>query len=334
MTKKFNTIDGETLMTMPLKPINFIIENLLSAGLHILAGSPKVGKSWLALWLSVAVAKGEEVWGNKVKKGTTLYLCFEDSQIRIQNRLFDITDEATDKVNFCTENAMLGGELEERIINFIKDYPDTVLVIIDTLQMIRNTSKDNNYASDYSDLTILKDLADKYGIAILLIHHLRKEYDKDPFNRISGTTGIQGAVDSSFILIEESRGSKVATLSCVGRDIDYREIKLKRDEDNIWQVVTDSFINKDVLLDDIVILLSDFMEDKEYHKSTPTELADKLSKNRDDNISPKTLTKRILQNTVELEKRCIFAVIRKSNGKRLIEIFRNRDDRVDKMSTP
>ena len=333
MTKRFNTIDGETLMTMPLKPINFIIENLLSEGLHILAGSPKVGKSWLALWLSVAVAKGEEVWGNKVKEGTTLYLCFEDSQIRIQNRLFDITDEATDKVNFCTENAMLGGELEERIINFIKDYPDTVLVIIDTLQMIRNTSKDNNYASDYSDLTILRNLADKYGIAILLIHHLRKEYDKDPFNRISGTTGIQGAVDSSFILVEETRGSKVATLSCVGRDIDYREIKLERDEDNIWQVVTDSFINKDVLLDDIVILLSEFMEDKEYHKSSPTKLAEELSKNRDDKISPKTLSKKILQNTRELEERSISVVIRKSNGKRLIEIFKNRVIRDDKMST-
>lgn len=334
MTIRFNTIDGETLMTMPLKPINFVIENLLLVGLHILAGSPKVGKSWLALWLSVAVAKGQEVWGNKVKEGTSLYLCFEDSQTRIQNRIFDITDEATDKVNFCTENAMLGGELEERIINFIKDYPDTVLVIIDTLQMIRNTSKDNNYANDYSDLTILKNLADKYGIAILLIHHLRKEYDKDPFNRISGTTGIQGAVDSSFILIEESRGSKVATLSCVGRDIDYREIKLKRDEDNIWQVVTDSFINKDVLLDEIVILLSDFMEDKEYHKSTPTGLAEELSKNRDDNISPKTLSKKLLQNSRELEERSISVVIRKSNGKRLIEIFKNRVIRDDKMTTP
>lgn len=292
MTKKFNAIDGETLMTMPLKPINFIIENLLSEGLHILAGSPEVGKSWLALWLSVAVAEGKGVWGNKVKQGDTLYLCFEDSQIRIQNRLFDITDEATNRVNFCTENAMLGGELEERIINFIKEHPDTVLIIIDTLQMIRNTSKNNNYANDYSDLTILKNLADKYGIAILLIHHLRKEYDKDPFNRISGTTGIQGAVDSSFILIEESRGSKVATLSCVGRDIDYREIKLKRDEDNVWKVVSDSFESHDLLLDDIVILLSDFMKDKEYHKSTPTELADELSKNRDDNISSKTLTKK------------------------------------------
>lgn len=64
---------------------------------------------------------------NKVKQGTRLYLCSEDSQIRIQNRLFDITDEASDKVNFCTENAMLGGDLEERIINFIKENTDTAL---------------------------------------------------------------------------------------------------------------------------------------------------------------------------------------------------------------
>jgi len=200
--------------------------------------------------------------------------------------------------------------------------------------MIRSTSKDHNYANDYSDLRILKDLADKYGIAILLIHYLRKEYDKDPFNRISGTTGIQGAVDSSFILVEEARGSKVATLSFVGRDIDYREIKLERDEDNIWQVVTDSFVNKDVLLDDIVLLPSDFMKDKEYHKSTPTELAEILSKNRGKPISPKTLSKKILQNIKELEERSISAILRKSNGKRLIEIFKNRAIRDDKMTTP
>ena len=67
MAKRFNSIDGEVLMTMPLKAINFIIENLLSEGLHILAGSPKVGKPWLALWLSAAVAKEEDVWGNKLR---------------------------------------------------------------------------------------------------------------------------------------------------------------------------------------------------------------------------------------------------------------------------
>ena len=54
--KHLRTIDGATLMSQPLKPLNFVVDSLLSQGLHVLAGSPKVGKSWLALWLSVTVA--------------------------------------------------------------------------------------------------------------------------------------------------------------------------------------------------------------------------------------------------------------------------------------
>lgn len=66
---RLNTIDGETLMSKPLQPLNFVVDTLISQGLHILAGSPKVGKSWLALWLAVTVAKGEPVWGLPVKQG-------------------------------------------------------------------------------------------------------------------------------------------------------------------------------------------------------------------------------------------------------------------------
>ena len=88
--KRLHTIDGETLMSRPLQPLNFAVDPLISRGLHILAGSPEVGKSWLALWLAVAVAKGEFIWGMRVKCGTTLYLCLEDSQLRGQNQLFDV----------------------------------------------------------------------------------------------------------------------------------------------------------------------------------------------------------------------------------------------------
>lgn len=91
---RLHTIDGETLMSQPFTPLNFVVDTLLSQGLHILAGSPKVGKSWLALWLAVTVAKGKPVWGMDVKQGTTLYLCLEDSTLRIQNRLFEITEDA------------------------------------------------------------------------------------------------------------------------------------------------------------------------------------------------------------------------------------------------
>ena len=333
MKKRFNTIDGQTLMTMPLQPLEFVIENLLSKGLHVLAGSPKVGKSWLALWLAVTVSKGEEIWGNNVKQGDTLYLCFEDSQIRIQNRLFEITDEASAAVNFCTEQATLGGELEERIRTFVEEHPRCVLIIIDTLQMIRGSSTDNSYASDYSDLSVLKNIADELGIAILLIHHLRKENDSDPFNRISGTTGIQGAVDSSFILSEDVRGSGQAKLYCVGRDIEYREICLKRNEENIWEVVSDSFQNKDVLLHDIVLHISDFMKDKESYTGSPTELSSLLSVQSGDQISSRLLSKHIRLNLEELRKRFIYADFKKSNGKRIISLSVIRDDSVDNLGT-
>ena len=143
------TIDGETLMSQPLAPLNFVVDTLLSQGLHILAGSPKVGKSWLALWLAVTVAKGEAVWGMGVKQGTTLYLCLEDSTLRIQNRLFEITEDAPANVHFSTNSDTLGKGLEEQLCAFLVEHPDTVLVIIDTLQMIRGAGYDNTYANDY-----------------------------------------------------------------------------------------------------------------------------------------------------------------------------------------
>ena len=116
---KLNTIDGAFLMSQPLRPPNFVVDTLIAQGLHILAGSPKVGKSWLALWLAVTVAKGELVWGMGVKRGTTLYLCLEDSVLRIQNRLFEITEDAPSSVHFCTECDLIGQGLEEQVETFL-----------------------------------------------------------------------------------------------------------------------------------------------------------------------------------------------------------------------
>ncbi len=161
MNNKMNhpliTVDGATLMSQPLHPPNFVVDALLSQGLHLLAGSPKVGKSWLALWLAVTVAKGESVWNRTTRQGTTLYLCLEDSVLRIQNRLFEITEDAPNSVHFCTECALIGQGLEEQVETFLAAHPDTVLVIIDTLQMVRPIH-DATYANDYRDLSVLKRL--------------------------------------------------------------------------------------------------------------------------------------------------------------------------------
>lgn len=144
-TPSFDTIDGATLMSTPLQPLRFVVDTLISQGLHVLAGSPKVGKSWLALWLAVMVAKGEPVWNMQTRQGTTLYLCLEDSRLRIQNRLFEITEDVPPSVHFCTDAFIIGSGLEERIESFIAEHPDTTLIIIDTLQMARGLGYDNTY---------------------------------------------------------------------------------------------------------------------------------------------------------------------------------------------
>ena len=328
---QLRTVDGQTLMSQPLHPPNFVVDTLISQGLHILAGSPKVGKSWLALWLAVTVAKGEPVWNMMTRQGTTLYLCLEDSVLRIQNRLFEITEDAPSSVHFCTECAIIGQGLEGQVETFLAAHPDTVLVIIDTLQMVRPVH-DATYANDYRDLSVLKRLADRHGIAILLIHHLRKEKAEDVFHRISGTTAISGAVDSSFTLVEEKRGSGRARLTCVGRDIEYRELELRRGEENVWELVSDSREEPVLREERIVVLLSAFMSGRTVFIGTPTELSGKIDPDRIEGVTPKKISRMILQSVEALRKDGIGVTVRRSNGKRVIEL--HRADSVDLESAP
>lgn len=133
---KLNTINCEEIMTEPLKPIEFVVDNLISQGLFILAGAPKVGKSWLALDICLRVAKGESVLNAVTSQGTALYLCLEDSRIRIQNRLYEMTDGPTEHLHFALIANSIGNGLEEQIENFISDHLDTKIIFIDTLQKI------------------------------------------------------------------------------------------------------------------------------------------------------------------------------------------------------
>ena len=81
---KLTVIDGETLMDTRLEPTKFCIDTLLPQGITILGGAPKIGKSWLVLDLCVRIAKGESMWNMPTAKGTTLYLCLEDTLRRVQ----------------------------------------------------------------------------------------------------------------------------------------------------------------------------------------------------------------------------------------------------------
>ena len=326
------TIDGETLMSQPLTPLNFVVDTLLSQGLHILAGSPKVGKSWLALWLAVTVAKGEAVWGMGVNQGTTLYLCLEDSTLRIQNRLFEITEDAPASVHFTTNSDTLGKGLEEQLRAFLSEHPDTVLVIIDTLQMIRGTGYDNTYANDYRDLSALKRIADAHGIAILLIHHLRKELADDVFSRISGTTAISGATDSNFVLRKSKRRENTATLYCTGRDIPYRELALEFDgEDHGWKLLSDDCEQTEQPSERILFLLSELLRRQPEISAPAKVLLEKIDPAGAEWLTPNSFSHRIRKSVDALRRNGITVSFRKSNGDRLICL--KRADGVDDPTT-
>ena len=327
--KTLSTIDADTLLSTTLPPTRFIIDRLLPQGLHILAGAPKVGKSWLALWLCLQVAQGTSVWDFPTHRGTVLYLCLEDSLTRIQSRLFQITDDAPEALHFATLAAGIGEGLEEQLTNFLTQHPDTSLVVIDTLQRIRTGSDSGNpYANDYRDISVLKALADKHHIAILLIHHLRKMNDDDPMNMISGTTGLSGATDSNFVLRKSKRRENTATLYCTGRDIPYRELALEFDgEDHVWKLLSDDCEQKEQPNERILFLLSELLRRQPEISAPAKVLLEKIDPAGAEGLTPNSFSHRIRKSVDALRRNGITVSFRKSNGDRLICL--KRVDGVD-----
>lgn len=321
MEKRLHTIDADTLMTTLLPATRFVVDQLLPQGLHILAGAPKVGKSWLALWLCLQVSKGETVWGFKSSGGTVLYFCLEDSYARIQTRLFQITEDAPASLHFANLSDKIGGGLERQIESFLTEHPNTSLIVIDTLQKVRGmTGETNPYASDYRDLSKLKTLADEKHIAILLIHHLRKMGDDDPLNMISGTTGISGAADSSIVLKSDKRGSNRATLYCTGRDIEYRELELEfKSDTHMWELTKEVEPNAPQQ-DAQLTFLSEFLFTLPSFDGTATELSALLEQRTGEQMIPSVLSKKLARYYGELDKQGIQIVTTRTRDSRLLHI--------------
>ena len=300
MPKKLETMDAETLMTTPMEPLKFIVNGLLPQGIHVLAGSPKIGKSWLSLWICLQVAKGEKVWEFETLKSEVLYLCLEDSFARIQNRLFEITDEAPPTLHFAIMSDAIGSGLEMQIEDFLKEHPRTRLIVIDTLQKVRKSvsANVNPYAADSDDINALKQIADKHSIAIVLVHHLRKTGDADPLNMISGTSGIAGGADSNFVLQKDKRTENTATLICTGRDIEGRELFLEFNRYTfVWELLSPIAIDV-LIIPEELFLLSDFIKTQGSFTGTTTELAEALHLE----LRPAVLKKRMIKHMAYLSK--------------------------------
>ena len=326
---RLHTIDADTLQTIAYEPISFFVEELLPPGLHLLAGAPKIGKSWLALWLCLQVAQGQPLWNFSTRPCEILYLCLEDSFQRIQSRLFDLTENAPATLHFAVMSEQLRSGLIDQMEQFLQEHPTTGLVVIDTLQRIRSTGNEATpYANDYRDIGVLKALADRHRIAVLLIHHLRKMNDDDPMNMISGTTGLSGATDSNFMLRKSKRRENTATLYCTGRDIVYRELSLEfNNETHIWNLLSDDCGQADQSCGRMLFLLSALLRERPEICAPAKALLEKIDPDGTEGLTPNSFSHKLRKSVDALRRSGIVVSFRKSNGERLICL--KRADGVD-----
>ena len=269
-----------------------IVDGLLYAGTYLFVGAPKVGKSFLMAQLAYHVSMGIKLWDYEVKKGTVLYLALEDTEKRLQERLFRMFGtESAESLHFTILAKQLGNGLDEQLQSFVNEHPDTKLIIIDTLQRIREAGGEKfSYAKDYEIVGKLKQFADKNHICLLLVHHTRKQQADDKFDMISGTNGLLGAADGAFLLQKEQRTSDTATLDVSGRDQQDQRLYLRRDADRlIWQLEkAETELWKappDPLLDAVASLLTE----RSSWSGTATELVEQLGLN----MKPNTLSMRL-----------------------------------------
>jgi len=244
--QKHNIIEYRSvsdLLNTELPPLNIVVDDLLHQGITIMAGSPKVGKSWASLYLCIATIKGQPFLGFQTNKCECLYLALEDSDRRIQDRVNKILNGEPLPPGFyySTKCSTIDTGLIEELENFIEEKPNAKLIIIDTLQKIRgNQSRsDSCYSYDYKEIAKLKEFADKHKICILAIHHLRKMKDSDVFNQISGSTGLTGSADTMIVLNKIENTNEVE-LSVTGRDVRSIEKTIKFNTKTFkWEVLYD-----------------------------------------------------------------------------------------------
>lgn len=222
----FNAAD---LLQEQLPPVKWVVPELLPAGLSLLVAAPKIGKSWMALDLCLAIASGGPWLGHTTNQGAVLYLALEDSKNRLQSRIRLLLDGFTPPPEACTmrvQAPMLGAGLLEMLDGWLNEHPDAKLVCIDTFQRIRPPAgrNENAYFADYRACGQLQAWAMQHGICLLLVHHTKKGVNPgDVFESISGSTGIMGAADTVLTITKKARFAEEATLSITGRDVNAAE---------------------------------------------------------------------------------------------------------------
>lgn len=241
-------VTAAELFGMSFPPVRWIVDGYIAEGVTVLAGKPKLGKSWLALDIALAVARGGYVLGDrKCSQGAVLYAALEDTRRRIKSRVemsfghFN-RDPWPACLTFWTAGEMKpldnGGLAELRAWIAAADGP--ALIILDTFAKVRSgpASGEGAYAADYREMGAIKALADETGVSILVITHVRKMEADDPFDTVSGTLGLTGAADATLVLKRDGQG---VTLYGQGRDVENIETALEWQKDVCrWRALGDA----------------------------------------------------------------------------------------------
>lgn len=214
----------QQLIAKEFPPVKWVVQDLLPVGVTLFAAAPKTGKSWLALDIAICVAAGVATLGGKTTtQGRVLYLALEDNERRLKDRATAVmhsrrvTPEAFD----ChTEWETIDRGGATRIESWLTDNPNASLVVVDTLARIKPEIRANKdrYAQEYAAMSELKALSDRFEVAILVITHTRKQASDDPMDAISGSLGLSGGVDNTWVM-RKPRGEHQAALFVIGRDI-------------------------------------------------------------------------------------------------------------------
>jgi hypothetical protein len=213
------------------------VPGLLSEGLNLLAGAPKLGKSWLSLGLGAAIANGDPALNAiDVEKGPVLYCALEDTGRRLQRRRRQMLaggGRAAPLLTLETACPTMTAGGDAVIVDWLIENPTARLVIIDTFEKMRGATAPgaSAYAADYAAASRFKTIADTYSVPFLLIHHVRKQSAEDWQDLVSGTNGLTGAADATLVL-KRSRGSADGVLYVTGRDVEEAEYAMTFDPHN------------------------------------------------------------------------------------------------------
>jgi hypothetical protein len=224
--------DARELLAEAFPEPRYAVAGLLPEGLAFMAGAPKLGKSWLALGLSIAVAAGGRALGSvPVERGDVLYLALEDSPRRLQSRLRMLLDseDAPPGLHLETVWPRLDEGGADELAAWLDERPDARLVLIDVWPRVRPRVKGSDYfAADYDAAASLQQIATARGIPIVALYHTRKAEASDFVETVQGTFGTAAAADT-IVVVKRSRGQADATLYVTGRDVEERELALRFD---------------------------------------------------------------------------------------------------------